>query len=48
MNFSSYNPYQNLNEYTDSFILLYSDTSSSDSPTDGMGYEELLKYNKDN
>ena len=50
-NFSSYNPYQNLNEYTDSFILLYSDTSSdsgiSDSPTDGMGQKELLKYNKE-
>ena len=44
-NFSSYNPYQNLNEYTDSFILLYSDPS--DPLIIGMGQKELLKYNKE-
>ena len=45
MDFSSYNPYQNLNEYTDSFILLYSDPS--DPLIIGMGQKELLKYNKE-
>lgn len=41
-NFSSYNPYANLKDYTDSFILLYSDNENV-----AMGYKELLKYNKE-
>ena len=43
-NFSTYNPYANLNEYNDSFILLYNDTSSSDITS--MNYKELMNYNK--
>ena len=48
-NFSTYNPYANLNEYNDSFILLYNDTSTSDtssSDIDSMNYKELMNYNK--
>ena len=44
-NFSTYNPYANLNEYNDSFILLYNETSSSDITS--MNYKELMKYNKE-
>ena len=44
-NFSTYNPYANLNEYNDSFILLYNDTSTSDIAS--MNYKELMKYNKE-
>ena len=44
-NFSSYNPYANLKDYTDSFILLYSDNGNDE--TNAMGYKEILKYNKE-
>lgn len=44
-NFSTYNPYANLNEYNDSFILLYNDTSTND--IDSMNYKEIMKYNKE-
>ena len=44
-NFSTYNPYANLNEYNDSFILLYNDTSTSDIAS--MNYKEIMKYNKE-
>lgn len=42
-NFSSYNPYANLNEYTNSFVLTYSKSN-----LENYNVKELLKYNKDN